>query len=155
MTHASSMSGPEKRPNRTWIWILVGLPIAGFLSIAGVLALLALMTMGIEKSPGYALATSTVSKHPGVVSLLGAPVRVTRTKSKHIHKSPSGTTLSLKLELEGASGEGVVEVTANEKSGRWTVDWATISCDGGRFGLLADGGLQPLYDPKAALASGP
>src|SRR4029453_11065317 len=127
MTIATPPPPHQKRPSRAWIWFIV-LPFAGFFTIIATLfTLFVLMVKDIEKSPGYALASATVTSHPGVKGLLGAPVRVTRTKAKNITKKPTGTTLELSFELEGSLGKATADVVARQEGGPWIVSRATIA----------------------------
>jgi hypothetical protein len=151
MTTEQFKVAKSRDPSRAWLLLLV-LPVLGFAGCVAVFAPMAIELANVEKSPGYALAVQAVSSHAGVEGLLGAPVRVTGTKAKHLTKRPSGTTLELTLELTGSAGQGIAEVTATEKVGRWVVQRATIANARGEFGLLADGSLQPLYDPSALAA---
>jgi hypothetical protein len=144
----------SKRAHRAWLLLLL-LPVAGFVTLVAVAMSFFASVNGIEKSPGYTLAMNTLTAHAGVHSLLGSPVAVTATKSKHITKTPSSTILNLTFELSGPDGQATAHVIAREKAGRWLVEHATVAADTGRFGLLADGGLHPLYDPKGVLATGP
>ncbi len=141
------------RGGRRWLWLLI-VPGIGFAAFAVLCVWISIMVAGVEKSPGYELAARTLTGHAGVTELLGAPVRVTRTKAKYVTKTLNGTTLRLTLALEGSSARAEAQVIATERGGRWNVERATIASSSGEFGLLADGALQPIYDPKV-LASGP
>jgi hypothetical protein len=148
---------PVSKPkSRAWLWCLLAMPASGVLLVGTVIAMHVIhATKGIDKNPGYQLAAHTLTTHPGVVSQLGAPVSVTRTKSWNYTTTPTETTIELTVELQGSSATGKAGVFAREKAGRWSIERATISGPSGGFGLLADGGLQPLYEPKTALAVGP
>ncbi len=144
----------NQRPSRAWLLLLV-LPVLAFAGCGAVFVPMFVELAQIDKHPGHVLAVQTLTTHAGVEGLLGAPVRVTKTTGKMLHKRPAGTTLELTFELTGATGQGIGEVTAAEKAGRWTVQRASVASARGEFGLLADGTLQPLYAPKGVLASGP
>ena len=154
MTTKPIKATKSNRPNLAWLWLLTlpaALGLAGFIALFGGLIM---DLVNVEKSPSYALAVKAVTTHRGVDELLGGP-RVTKTKGKFLHKTASGTTLDLTLELTGSEGQAIAEVKVSEKAGLLRVERATVTSPRGEFGLLADGKLQPLYDPKHALASGP
>src|SRR6188472_1477849 len=101
----------SKGPSRAWLLLLL-LPMLGFAGCGALFGPMFMELVNIERNPGYVLAVQAVTTHAGVEDLLGAPVRVTATKAKHITKKPASTTLELTLELKGAAGEGIADVTA-------------------------------------------
>ncbi|HVJ22201.1 MAG TPA: hypothetical protein VM686_42640 [Polyangiaceae bacterium] len=142
------------RVNRRWLWLL-SVPALGAVLVLCFVIHMASTVALVEESPGYWLAVRTLTEHVGVVQTLGGPVRVTDTQSKHVSKRLDGTTLQLTLSLEGSLARGSAWVVVVERGDQWIVERATIAGEQGQFGLLADGGLQPLYAPKEALASSP